>query len=365
MRKLVLLLLCASSVSAADRNDIRELKEHALRVVPHAQTAAPKTIDVDCTKGQKIQEAVDKNAAPLDIAVHGVCAESVQVNGKDINLHGTDPLTDRVEGGSGSGLILININSAIVSNLGFTNSSLAGVAVFTSAVEMTNCRMSGNFNGIAVRDDSTFVGHGLTIASNTRGITADNARFAGCIGCRAENNTSWAAVSARGSVVSYLDSEVIGTRGLLASGGGYADIDCITENTTHPCSMQVTTNGLAAAATAGGSTTLYGSGDFTGRVTANDRGSLVLYGARQTASGTNSLDGFATLDVQENVDVIPSEPSQLRGVQVNSFSRVLIREGTTLAANIQCTAAGDAWVDPATTVSPGVTVTGCDHASIP
>ena len=354
MKNFILVVLCASSVSAAERP--------AMRVAAHAQTA-PKTVTVDCTKGEKIQEAVDKNAAPLDILVKGICVEDVRIDAKDFTLRGTDPLTDGIDGATLHALTIVLVNSAVIENLSFINSPASGVAAFTSAVTMTNCRLTGNFGAITARDDTVFEGNALTIANNNRGILADGARFAGCVACRAENNTSWAAISARGSVFSYLDSEVIGPRGLLVN-GAYADIDCITEQTAHPCSMQVT--GIAAQAFGGGQAALYGSGDFTGRVTAFDRGNIQLYGARQTAlTGANVIDSFSMIEVSDNGDVSPVEHSTLRGVTVMGFSRALIRENSTLAGSIQCQSAGDAWVDPSTTITPGSTVTGCDHASYP
>jgi hypothetical protein len=354
LKNFILVVLCAASLSAAERP--------AMRVTPHAQTA-PKSVTVDCTKGQKIQDAVDKNTAPLDILVHGICVEDVLVNGKEITLHGTDPLTDGVQGVTRSGLVLINVNLATLSNLGFVNGPAAGVSSYTSTVLMTNCRASGNAIGIAVRDDSVFEGHELTISTNVRGILADGARFASCLACRAENNSSWAGVSLRGSLFTYLDSEVIGPRGLQAN-NGYADIDCVSEETTHPCSLQVT--GIAALAFAGGSAALYGAGDFTGRLLGSDRGNILLYGTRQTSpTNANGFDSFSTLEVADNIDVEPAEHSTLRGVFVSGFARALIRENSTLAGSIQCQSAADAFVDPSTTITPGNTVTGCDHASHP
>src|SRR5215212_4697367 len=141
MKNVLVVFLCASSLSAAQVDRIREVKDHArerMRVAAHAQTA-PKTVSVDCTKGQTIQDAVDKNAAPLDILVHGICVEGVRIQGKDFALRGTDPLTDGIQGPSLHALTIIDVDSAVIENLAFLNSPASGVAGFNSAIVMTNC----------------------------------------------------------------------------------------------------------------------------------------------------------------------------------------------------------------------------------
>jgi len=361
MKKLLLVLFCAISVSAADLERIRELKALHLHPAKQAQTAA-KTVTVDCAKGEKIQDAVDKNAAPLDILVKGLCVESVRIEDKDFTLRGTDPLLDAIQGTTVAGLTIVDVNSAIVQNLGFVNGVMAGLSIFDSSVSMTNCRVTGNVNGILVRDDTLFIGEGLTISSNLgRGIFSDGARFVGCIGCRAENNSGPAGVSSRNGVLTYLDSEVIGGTGLVVQTGGYADIDCLTEGTGHPCSMQATQ--FAARAFGGGYAVLYGAGDFTGRVQAADRGGVDLLGARQIAStGPNLVDLFGTLSAV----TFDTGESKLRGTtHVTGFGRLLLRDATTLDGSIQCSSAGDAWLDATTIKLAGSTVTGCEHASYP
>lgn len=361
MKKLMLVLFCTLSVSAADLERVRELKAMRPRIAPQAQDTS-KTVTVDCTKGEKIQDAVDKNAAPLDILVKGLCIESVRIDDKDFTLRGTDPLVDQIQGTTVAGLTIVDVNSAVVQNLGFVNGVMAGLSIFDSGVSMTNCRVTGNVNGILVRDDSLFVGEGLTISSNFQsGIFSDDARFVGCIGCRAENNGGFAGRATRGGVLTYLDSEIVGARGIIASLGAYADIDCVSEGSGNPCSMQATL--IAAQAFAGGQATLFGAGDFTGRVNAFDRGGVDLLGARQTAlTGGNNVGSFGTL-LLEPLDAVES---QLRGTTfVNNFGRALVREQSTLDGSISCTSAGDAWLDPTTIKTPGSTVTGCEHASFP
>lgn len=361
MKKLLIVLFCAISVSAADLERVRELKTTYLRAVKQAKEA-PKTVTVDCTKGETIQDAVDKNAAPLDILVKGLCVESVRIDDKDFTLRGADPLVDAIQGTTVAGLTVVDVNSAVVQNLGFVNGVAAGLSIFDTSISMSNCRVTGNVNGIIVRDDSLFLGEALTISLNAQnGILVDGARFVSCLGCRAENNARFAGSSTRGGVLTYLDSEIIGTRGITANLGAYVDIDCVTQGSGNPCSMQATL--VAAQAFLSGRAALFGAGDFTGRVNASDRGEVDLLGSRQTAqTGGNNVGSFATLLVEP----LDAEQSQIRGTTfVNNFGRALVRELSTLDGSIQCSSAGDAWLDPTTIKTPGSTVTGCDHASYP
>ncbi len=349
LRIIVLVLFCATSAAAADLERVREMKEHA-RIRPrpsaHAQNPTPKTITVDCAKGEKIQDAVDKNAAPLDIFVKGICVETVRIADKSFTLRGTDPLTDGIQGGNPAGLTVTDVDSAVVQNLAFT----------------------GNVTGIIVRSDTLFVGENLTISSNSqRGIVADDARFAACIGCRLQNNGGFAGVSTRGGILTLLDSVVTGTRGVLAQNGAYADIDCITEGSGNPCGMQVTQLS-AQASLSGAVAALWGAGNFTGNVRADEGGHVALVGAQQTSTGTNVIDAFSELLAGPSFDLAGNflADSQLRGTtHVLGFSRALIREGTTLDGSIQCQSAGDAWLDATVIKTAGSTVTGCEHASYP
>ena len=316
------------------------------RAAAHAQSAAPKTITVDCTKGEKIQDAVDKNAAPLDILVKGFCAESVLIDGKNFTLRGTDPTTDGIQGAPGTALTVDSVNVASVQNLSF----------------------SGNVTGVSVRDDAQFIGENLTISSNSqRGIVVNGARFAACIGCRLQNNGGFAGVSTRGGLLTLLDSVVSGTRGVLAQNGAYADIDCISEGSGNPCSMNVTQ--IAASANLMGATAaLWGAGNFTGTVRAADSGHVQVVGAQQMSTGNNGVAAFGELIVGPSFDFQGNliAESTIRGTTiVSGFGRALIRESSTLDGSIQCQSAGDAWLEPGVIKTLGSTVTGCEHASYP
>ena len=359
-------LFSAASAFAIDHDEVRALKQQArsrMRVATHAQSTAPKTVTVDCTKGEKIQEAVDKNAAPLDIVVTGVCVENVLILGKSFTLSGTSPATDGIQGATGTALIVRGVHSGAILNLSLSNSPGNGLTVHASDVTVENCTVNSNGGtGIVALGGTQLFGTDLTISFNgVRGMTSNGGRFVACLGCRVENNVRFAGVASNAGVLTFLDSEVIGSRGISANSGGYIDIDCITQGSGNPCSMQATL--VAAFANGNSQAWLYGAGNFSGNVLGDTGGGVVLYGARQTSLGGNFFDDFATLLVVED-DL--GNQSTLRGTTgLSGFSRALLRGTSTLNGSIECDSAGDAWVDPTVIKIAGSSVTGCDHASYP
>lgn len=89
---------------------------------------------------------------------------------------------------------------------------------------------------------------------------------------------------------------------------------------------------------------------------------MQLLGARQLSVGTNNIDGESSLRVEPFTG-----NSQVVGhTEVSGFSHALFLDGSTVlgvGGSLNCSAAGDAWVDPAIDlVTPGYTITNCDHA---
>jgi len=232
-----------------------------------------------------------------------------------------------------------------------------------------NSRVTGNGGvGLSVADGGLVDATGLTVSQNA-GAGANVSKGAGffCHGCDFVSNGGFAAVSANGGALSLLNSVVTGQNGLRSGLTSYADIDCITETSSHACSLNVT--GRAAQAFSGGIAALYGTGNFAGQVGAGDHGTVQLIGARQLATAqpgqgpaANGVDGFATL-VAGTDDV---SQSQLFGTtNVSGFGRLLLRDATTLAGPIQCGSAGDAWLDPTIVKGPGAAISGCQHGVLP
>ena len=320
---------------------------------------------VNCNTGQSIQAAVDASTAPAQILIAGICTENVLIRDKDISLRGIqNPSLDGIRSATASLPALTVRGSAIatMTGLSFSNSPGAGAAVRGGAnITFTNCRFEGDNVGLRVDSGSFVIGNGLTFTGNANSnANASDAQFF-CIGCDV-NGGGPAAVATRGAIVSLLDSVVTGGFGLVSQDrSSSADIDCVTIDTPHACSMNVSQ--FAALGVAGGTASLFGAGAFSGQVIADDRGTVRLDGAQQTGGLPNIADNLGEIIVAPLVD--PPAQSILRGAQAAHFARVLLTGDSMLTGSIQCSGAGDAFLDPAVTVAPGSTVTGCEHASVP
>jgi hypothetical protein len=335
--------------------------------------ASPKTVAVDCTAGQSIQATIDREDGPLVVDVDGICNENVSIKRKDVTLRGTNPLNDGIQGVVAvpqfAVLRFAYVDVGRVENLSIVNGPSLGIVAFFSHLTMTNSRITGNAGaGMAVAEGSVVDATGLTVSQNmARGANVQRGAIFFCHECNFENNVGFAASASSGGVLSLLNTVVTGPQGLSSANWSYADIDCITEKSSHPCSLQVA--GRAAQAFGRGTVALYGAGNFTGQVGASDHGTVQLIGARQTATAqpgqgpiANGIDAFATLFAATD-DVTES---QLFGLtNVTGFGRLLLRNATTLAGTIQCGSAGDAWLDPTVIANPGSAVTGCEHGALP
>jgi hypothetical protein len=338
-----------------------------------AGTAGAKTVAVDCTLGQKIQAAIDREDGPLVVDVHGICEENVNIVRKNVTLRGVDPNTDGIDGAPSNpqfaALRYRFVEFAEVQNLTIRNGPTVGVNVAFSSVFFENSRVTGHGQSGFVIAQGTFIDASGTLISNNlgAGVNVQTASRFFCHGCDITNNGGFAAVVGTGSVLSYLNSIVTGQRGFQSSGHSYVDIDCVTEKSVHPCGLTAT--GRAALAFLGGTVAFFGAGDFSGQVSAGDAGTVHLLGARQLATGqpglgpvANDVSGFGKLVAGDLDDL----HSQLFGTtSVSRFGRLLLLDNSTLAGPIQCSSAGDAWIDPTVVEGPGAAVTGCEHGTLP
>jgi hypothetical protein len=333
--------------------------------------AAPRPLRgavVNCNAGQSIQAAVNASVAPAEITVAGICVENVLIRDKDISLRGVQtPLLDGIRSAVPGVPALIVRGSVIASitGLSFSNNQGPGAAIRDGAnMTLANCRFENNAasglrvdsGAFVVANDSTFTANGGPAAS-----TADAQFF--CISCDV-SSVGPAVVAARGSIVSLLDSVVTGVLGLVAQDrGSSADIDCVTRDTPHACSLNV--SGFAAFGLAGGTASLIGAGEFSGQIIADDRGTVRLDGAQQIATTPGGAPNIA--DALGEIIVAPLAPAQslLRGAEAAHFARVLFTGDSILKGSIRCSGAADAFLDPTVISSSGSTVSGCEHASVP
>jgi hypothetical protein len=337
-----------------------------------AGTAGAKTVAVDCTMGQKIQAAIDREDGPLVVDVHGICEENVNIVRKIVTLRGVDPMTDGIDGvvtnPQFAALRLRFVESARVENLTIRNGPLFGISAAFSNIVLVNSRITGHASlGISATQGSIVDATGVTIAQNGgQGVNVQTGSRLFCHECDVTANGGVAAVGISGGVISLLNSIVTGPAG-LRSIDSYVDIDCVTEKSVHACSLNVT--GRAAQAFGYGTAALFGGGDFTGQVSSGDSGVVYLLGARQLATAqpgmgpaANGVSDFGKLVVAE----LDALQSQLFGTtNVSGFGRVLVLHSSTLAGPIVCSGAGDASIDGTVIAGPGAAVTGCDHGMLP
>ena len=328
------------------------------------------SVIVFCGSGQSLQAAIDANPGPVEILVNGTCVENVLIRNKDISLRGTtkadgirsaDPLKPA--------LTIRDSVIATFNNLTFSNSAGLAVSIRGANPTLSTCRFLNNSGiGLQILGGAFVTADNLTFSGNTgRSVAVSDAQFF-CTSCDISGN-NFAVVATRGAIVSLLDSLVTGRRGILAADAGtLADIDCVSVDTPHACGMNVT--GVAAQAFGGGTASLFGAGDFTGQVTADDRGTVQLLGARQLSGAqagqgppVNVVDFFGMIEVSAFLDVDPPLQSRVLSTEAAHFGRVLVTDDSILNGTIQCGSAADAWLDATVIRLPGSAVTGCEHAA--
>jgi hypothetical protein len=351
---------------------VRTLKRQPLVMPAVAKAKPPSAVKVDCARGEKIQDAIDRHDSPMTIDVRGICAEDVVVDGKNVALRGDDPAADGIRGvaSNSAALRFRHSSTSSIENLGISHGAGSGVNVSFSAVFIRACQMIGNAaSGLAVDAGSRVQAVESVLSENVRGVSVGGGATFFCTGCRLENNSRFAGI-ASGGVFSLLDSVVVGRNGIVAVGGGaYADIDCLSADTAHPCSMNVTAT--AASAFERGTAAIWGVPDFTGQVSATDGAMVSLYGSTQLAAGQpgegpqrNSVTRFGRLVVDPSYD-FGLQNSRVLGTDVTHFGGLIVSDVAALAGAVQCESGGDAWLDSTITVEPGAAASGCEHAVLP
>jgi len=326
---------------------------------------------VNCNNGQSIQAAVDANPAPVEIQITGICVENVLIRDKDVSLRGTQkPSLDGIRSVVPSMPALTVRGSVIaeINDLSFSNSAGTGLAIRGGAnMTVVNCLFENNgtiglrvdSGAFVLAEDSTFTGN-----ANSNTNTADAQFF--CVACDFSGDSP-AAVSTRGAIVSLNDSVVTGSLGIIADEvGAFVDFDCASSDTPHPCSMNVT--GPAAIGTFSGTARLFGAGNFTGQLIADDRGTVRLDGSVQRVGSSdgqpNFVDALGEIIVSPLFDVSPPAQSLILDTEAAHFARVLLLNDSVLKGSIQCSGAADAFLDPTVIRFPGSSVTGCEHGGV-
>jgi hypothetical protein len=336
-------------------------------------TALAKTYTVDCTKNGKLQATIDSAADGDVIEITGICMANILIRDKGLTLVGAaSPGPHGITGVAANtdAVSIQHSRGTHLEGLTISNPHFAGIRIrFFSSVTMTDCEVSNSGSalpppgatGIWVQETSTLNGTRLTLDDNLRGLGAAQQSRAFCRECDLNDNVQWAASAVQNSAISLLDSAVTGLRGIQATEQSYIDIDCISHDSTHPCSLDA--GAVAGTAQWQSTVVFYEAGDFNGRVQVNDRSKASLYGARQQAiTGNNGIGDESSLDVGPG----DTGESRLMGsTNINGFSHAqFYGAGTDLDGSLNCGAGGDAWVEPGVDLT-NFTITGCDHAPTP
>ena len=342
---------------------VRELKRRAAALRSgrslEPRVAGASTTLVDCGKGKSLQAAVDGAERGAVIEVRGLCHENVRIEGKAVTLRGSDANVDGIRGAAppvgsvvNGVLTIVYSDGTHVENLSIENGTQAGVQLFYAQVTMDDCRVSSNTaGGIRASAGSSLAGNRLVLANNGgNGLLANRGSGAFCVECELSGNSGFAAHAARGSLLSLLDSTVSGTSGILSQVGAYADLDCLTETTTHPCSLAATAN--AALAFDRSVAALLGAEEFTGSLEVEQDSQVTLLESTQLSTSGNSVADFSKLMV---------DGSRLRGGTVLvGFARALLNAAT-VDGSVTCEDAADAVASNGLTLTPGSSVDGCEH----
>lgn len=335
-----------------------------------ASPAAAATKLVDCSKGKDLQKEIDNAEDGDTIEIKGICMTNVLIKDKAVTLIGhSSPGPHGITGVAANtdGVRIENSRRTRLEDLTINNPFFTGVRMRRhSQVVMEDVEVSNSFagggTGIWVEEGSQFDGYRLRLDDNLRGLGATTHSRAFCYECDLNNNVAWAATSIRYSLLSLLDSEVNGDRGLQVNAHSYADIDCAAVASGHACTLDTNLGGVASQySTLAFYDAGHDEGDFNGNFVALEQSQVQLFGSRQqTNPGSNNIDGGSSLRVEPF-----SGNSQVVGhTEVSGFSHALFRDGSTvLDGSLNCSAAGDAWVDGSIDLgTPGYTITGCDHA---
>jgi hypothetical protein len=353
---IVCLLIAAIAADAAE-----------LPKMPAPQRPAA-AVAVNCNNGESVQAAVDASTAPVEIQITGICVESVLIRDKDVSLRGTQaPSLDGIRSPTDTpALTVYGAVIAEINDLSFSDSAETAVQIRSGArIAINNSRFENNgFVGLIADSGASVRGNGLTFRDNpdTNSIGIGATFF--CDACDFIGGGA-AAVSIRDGFVSLRDSAVTGVVGIVADEvGAFIDHDCASIETTHPCSMTVT--GPAAIANIGSTAVLFGSGNFTGQLIADDRGTVRLNGAVQRLGSVdgapNIVDNLGEIVVAPLTD--PAMQSLILDTEAAHFARVLLTGNSVLGGSIQCSGAADAFLDPTVARVNGSTVTGCEHGGV-
>ncbi|MCM2270497.1 MAG: right-handed parallel beta-helix repeat-containing protein [Thermoanaerobaculia bacterium] len=285
--------------------------------LPAAKAALPKVVDVDCGKGASVQAAIKASSEPVEIVVHGFCAEHVVVDRADVTLRGAsgDPELDGFTGLMPDGtavdlagdLALVHVEGVQTKSakapplpetlavhfrdLGVRDSPAGGIFVGEAGLGMTRVRVVSSAGaGVYFTSTSFGVLHELHASDNGGiGLRANRESLVNCGSCTISDNGNWAVVGSNGGKVALYDAPgggptvLSGPRGVQAYYGGRVWL--------YPGTDVVATSGQALWAVQSGAIEIYGAA-IDGAVWCGIQSELYSTGLEQRSNG--GINNFYT-----------------------------------------------------------------------
>lgn len=301
----------------------------ALAMGGSAAAGASKTITVDCSKGESINQALADKSEELIVEVEGLCHEKVVVRRSGVTLRGSDPALDGIVGpASGpAGEPLISVWGAEVSgsffvveeaqfaveihDLGLRGNDGAGLAVWGSLVQAKNVSITDN-GGVGVHASGASGIHLIdAVVSNNAdtGINATRSSFMLCEGCTVEENGGDGVRGVNGAQVILFESAVTDNEGIgvraLTSANATVDSSVIAGEFAVGGAARARVTGFNTTVTATelsfwftGADVQWSDSSFEGSMRINKDAYARLIGCTQTSNpGENFIAEDSTLDL--------------------------------------------------------------------
>ena len=291
-----------------------------LVVAVAAAAPSSKTINVDCSRGQTITQALERPAEELTIVIDGFCIEDLVIRRDFVTVRGKnqDPDLDGIHSAT-PGIIL-----------GGTGGQEIGESVVTVR------------GGHAIRFEHLFIGEGQ---ANRSGVAAIDNSIVTISDCLVENNPDFGVAAAGNSVLFVVDSTVRGNSrfgGFAVGSGLLALTDSDLLDNGDPAVFD--DGGLLSINN--GLITMVG-GSLSGSIVSSVNSSVELGGFDPIVgvplAGVLHTGGIVIVD---GSSVRARSGSTLQGFTlVVDFSTFALRGGSTLDGNLVCGSGGDAFCD--------------------
>lgn len=345
--------------------------------------ANAKTVKVNCTKGESINDAINKNLGNVIVEITGICNEDVIVSYDNVTLKGTDPNQDGIRGVGGvigpgdvAGFAVVLARNCLnfkMENLSIIDGKHNGVRINdVNQADINNCKFLNNENYGVVSDSATFINNS-TFAS-ARGIAGfGTPAFLSCTNCTINATASSAVLANEGGVV-ILDGGSVSGPGFTVLSAAAGDLTITNGNITGTTTNAIPVICSGAFLSITGTTTIqatqYAIGVGDGGELAAGFGpgadNLTINGG--VFASENSLvllqDNIAQTINPSFINFVNSSASIHMGGSVGSrtlgsfdlsgFARLLLRNATTVNGTVDCETGGDFVLADATQVTGGI-----------